>query len=64
MKEKLAAGLDLFDISDEAKISEKDDAQILTWKFELIEPGETKQVTYKIRPASEEAKVSDTQKDD
>ncbi|MHA1924190.1 MAG: COG1470 family protein [Candidatus Heimdallarchaeota archaeon] len=64
LKEKLAAGLQLFDVSDEAKVSEKDDAQILTWKFEIIEPGETKQVTYKIRPDSEDAKVSDTQKDD
>ena len=64
LKEKLTAGLDLFDVSDEAKISEKDEAKILTWKFEIIEPGETKQVTYKIKPASEEAKVSDTQKDD
>ncbi|MHA1502702.1 MAG: COG1470 family protein [Candidatus Heimdallarchaeota archaeon] len=64
LKEKIPAGLQLFDVSDEAKITEKDDAQILTWKFEEIAAGETIQVTYKIKPSSEDAKVSDAQKDE
>jgi len=63
LKEKIPAGLQLFDVSDEAKETEKDDAKVLTWKFETIAAGETIQVSYKIRP-SEDAKVSDTQKDD
>ncbi|MGC9781157.1 MAG: hypothetical protein HZR80_18085 [Candidatus Heimdallarchaeota archaeon] len=62
-KEKLPASLDLFDVSHEAKITDKDDDKILTWKFETIAPNEIVEVKYKIRP-SEDAKVSDTQKDD
>ncbi|NHJ84372.1 MAG: hypothetical protein FK734_02860 [Asgard group archaeon] len=63
LKEKIPVGIQLFDVSDEATVSEKDDAQTLTWKFDTITPGETVQVSYKIRP-SEDAKVSDTQKEE
>lgn len=63
LKEKVAAGLILSDVSNEAKISEKEGNKILAWKFETIAPGEVIKVTYKISPSAE-AKVSETQKDD
>ncbi len=63
LKEKVASGLILSDVSHEAKISEKDGNKILAWKFETIAPDEVFAVTYKISPSAE-AKVSETQKDD
>ncbi|MHA1220606.1 MAG: COG1470 family protein [Candidatus Heimdallarchaeota archaeon] len=64
LKEKIPIGLELWDISHDAKETEKDDSKILTWKFEIINPGETLEVTYKIKPSTVDAKISDTQKDD
>ncbi len=63
LKEKVAAGLILSDVSHEAKISEKEGNKILAWKFETIAPNEVIKVTYKISPSAE-AKISETQKDD